>query len=82
MIVWNGPVGQFNDPRFALGTNALAKTIAQNHRAWVVIGGGSTIRAIKKHRLSKKVLISTGGGAMLDFLTGRILPGLRPLLKH
>ncbi len=88
LIIWNGPLGYFEDQRFSLGTRQIAQTIFKHKKAKLIIGGGETLAAIKKfkvynfHSLAKdKVFISTGGGAMLEFLSGVILPGVAPLIK-
>ncbi|MEK7589417.1 MAG: phosphoglycerate kinase [Patescibacteria group bacterium] len=78
-IIWNGPMGLFEDERFMAGTKAVAQAIADS-RALSVIGGGDTILSVSKlgliHRFS---FVSTGGGAMLAFLAGDQLPGLEAL---
>jgi phosphoglycerate kinase len=79
-IVWNGPAGVFEFPRFALGTNAIAKAVAANSAAISIIGGGDSVSAIKKAGYADKVThISTGGGASLEFLEGKKLPGVEAL---
>lgn len=81
VVIWNGPMGLFENPAFAMGTNEITKAIA-NSSAYKVIGGGDTITAISKCRnieMSKFDFISTGGGAMLMFLAGQRLPGLEML---
>lgn len=85
-IVWNGPVGVVENPRFARGTIALARALARRARAgaFVVVGGGDTIPIVERHfsRVPKThYWISTGGGAMLEYLSGKPLPSLRPLTK-
>lgn len=78
-IIWNGPVGVFEMPQFSDGTRAIAKAIA-NSDAYTLAGGGDTIAAIDMFGLQDKVsYISTGGGAFLEFLEGKSLPGLRIL---
>ena len=80
-IVWNGPLGYIENPAFSRATNDIAKAIAKS-RAKTYVGGGETLMAIDKLRLLKKyTFVSTGGGAMLEFLEGKSLPGLRPLIK-
>lgn len=81
-IVWNGPLGFFEEPRYSHGTMALAKIVAARSkgRAFGVIGGGETVEAMKKTGMSEYVdHISTGGGAMLEYLEGKVLPGVKPL---
>ena len=79
MIVWNGPMGLFENPSFAIGTNELAKAIVSSN-AYKIAGGGDTIRALNKLGIIGKFdFVSTGGGAMLAFLAGQRLPGLEAL---
>jgi phosphoglycerate kinase len=76
-ILWNGPMGVFEVPECAVGTFAMAKAIAANSGAISIIGGGDSVSAIKKAGVSDKVsFVSTGGGASLEFLEGRELPGV------
>jgi phosphoglycerate kinase len=78
-IVWNGPMGVFEFPEFAKGTFGLAKAVA-NSNAQSIIGGGDSVSAIKQSGLADKVThISTGGGASLEMLEGKVLPGLAAL---
>jgi phosphoglycerate kinase len=78
-IVWNGPLGVFEKPRFAKGTEAIARAIAGS-RAFSIAGGGETVAAIAKFGLEKEIsYISTGGGAFLEFLEGRTLPAVAAL---
>jgi phosphoglycerate kinase len=76
-ILWNGPMGVFEVAECAVGTFAVAKAIAANSGAVSIIGGGDSVSAIKKAGVSDKVsFISTGGGASLEFLEGKELPGV------
>lgn len=80
-IVWNGPMGLIETPFFAKGTMALIKLLAKS-KAETIIGGGETVQMIRKMKLDNKFdFISTGGGAMLEFLEGKKLPGLKKLIK-
>lgn len=79
-IFWNGPLGLFEVEKFARGTVEIAKRVAESG-AVVVVGGGDTIAAIKNAGVEKKIThISTGGGASLEFVEGRTLPGVEVLL--
>jgi phosphoglycerate kinase len=78
-IVWNGPMGVFENPRFAEGTFAIARAVADSD-AFSVVGGGDSASAISKAGVESKIThISTGGGASLEFLSGHKLPGLEVL---
>ncbi len=78
-VVWNGPMGIFEIDAFAKGTNAVAQAVAAVHGT-TVIGGGDSIAAVKKAGISERIThISTGGGASLEFLGGRTLPGVAAL---
>ena len=82
-VLWNGPMGMFEDPRFAAGTHAVAKALVaatQDNGAKSIIGGGDSVKAINKAGLGDKVTFaSTGGGASLEFLEGIPLPGVLAL---
>jgi phosphoglycerate kinase len=82
-ILWNGPMGLFEDKRFAEGTNAVAHAVAdvtQKNGAKSIIGGGDSVKALNKAKLGDKVtFMSTGGGASLEFLEGQVLPGVAAL---
>lgn len=77
MILWSGPLGMFEEKNFEKGTKHIAESIARNHSAFKVAGGGDTISALNKFNLIDKFdHVSTGGGAMLEFVSGKKLPGL------
>src|SRR5204862_7585141 len=82
-ILWNGPMGLFEDKRFAEGTFAVARAVAevtQKHGAKSIIGGGDSVKAVNTARLGGQVtFMSTGGGASLEFLEGAVLPGVAAL---
>ena len=79
MIVWNGPMGVFEEPKYINGTRQLANSVIASG-AYSVVGGGDTISALNKFGLTDKIdFISTGGGAMLEFLAGKTLPGIEVL---
>ena len=78
-LVWNGPMGVFENPAFATGTNAIARAVA-DVKGTTIIGGGDSIAAINQAGLADRMShISTGGGASLEFLGGRTLPGVEAL---
>ncbi len=81
-IVWNGPVGYFEEPQFSHGTIALARVVAARSKgpAYGVVGGGETAEAMRRTKMEEMVdWVSTGGGAMLEFLEGKTLPGIKAL---
>lgn len=83
-ILWNGPMGVFEMSNFASGTRELGNTIAEatSEGAFSLVGGGDSVAAVKKYRLDKKVsYVSTGGGAMLEMLEGKTLPGVAAILE-
>ena len=80
-VVWNGPMGVFEIDAFATGTNAVARAVA-NVKGTTIIGGGDSIAAVKKAGIADRIThISTGGGASLEFLGGRVLPGVAALTE-
>ncbi len=78
MVIWNGPMGLSEIEKFAQGTKIIAQAVASASHS--VVGGGDTIAAVDKlGLLDKFTFVSTGGGAMLEFLAGEKLPGLEAL---
>ncbi len=84
-IIWNGPMGLFEKKAFAEGTKEIWKAILANRKARIVVGGGETSASLRilntKYQIPKNIFISTGGGAMLEYLSGKKLPGLEALKK-
>jgi len=81
VIMWNGPIGFFEKPPFDSGTEAVSREIIKNASAKSILGGGDTLAALKKFGIAKSEFthVSTGGGAMLEFLEGKELPGIEIL---
>ena len=80
-IVWNGPMGKFEKEKYATSSNEILKAILEG-QAYVVIGGGETLEILEKNNALDKInFVSTGGGAMLDYLGGNAMPGIEALKK-
>jgi phosphoglycerate kinase len=83
-ILWNGPMGVFEMPNFEVGTKAIAEAVAEatKNGAFSLIGGGDSVAAINKYHLKDKVsYVSTGGGAMLEYIEGKVLPGVAAIME-
>ncbi|WP_026473809.1 phosphoglycerate kinase [Alkaliflexus imshenetskii] len=81
-VLWNGPMGVFEMEKFSKGTSAVAKALAEAtaNGAFTLIGGGDSVAAINKNKLADKVsYVSTGGGAMLEYMEGKELPGIKAI---
>jgi phosphoglycerate kinase len=78
-VLWNGPMGIFEDPRFARGTLDVARTMAASG-ATTIVGGGESVQAVEQAGVAQKLThVSTGGGASLEFIEGKTLPGVAAL---
>jgi len=81
-VIWNGPMGAFEMPNFACGTNEIAKVLADSG-CLSIVGGGDSVTAVNKAGVSDRITyISTGGGAFLEVLEGKTLPGIAALDRY
>ena len=83
-MLWNGPAGVFEMPNFAKGTKEIALAIADacKNGSYAAVGGGDSVAAVKQMDLAEQMsYVSTGGGAMLEFLEGKTLPGIAAIEK-
>ncbi|MFA9290145.1 MAG: phosphoglycerate kinase, partial [Solirubrobacteraceae bacterium] len=83
-ILWNGPLGVFEFDNFANGTIKLGEAVvkATENGAFSLVGGGDSVAAVKKFKIDDKMsFVSTGGGAMLEYLEGKVLPGIEAILN-
>jgi phosphoglycerate kinase len=81
-ILWNGPMGVFELNNFEEGTKFIAQSVARatENGAYSLVGGGDSVAAINKYGLADKVsYVSTGGGAMLEYIEGKVLPGVKAI---
>jgi phosphoglycerate kinase len=78
-IVWNGPTGKFEDEKYALSSNEILQSVLESG-AYTVVGGGETLEILEKNNATSKIsFVSTGGGAMLEYLGGGEMPGIEAL---
>jgi phosphoglycerate kinase len=81
-VLWNGPMGIFEDPRFSAGTLAVARAMAESH-ATTIVGGGESVQAVEQAGLADQLShVSTGGGASLELIEGKVLPGVALLRSN
>jgi phosphoglycerate kinase len=83
-ILWNGPMGVFEMPNFAKGTFAVGESVAKAtaNGAFSAVGGGDSVAAVKLLGIGDKMsYVSTGGGAMLEYLEGKVLPGIKAIME-
>ncbi len=82
LVIWNGPMGVFEFDAFANGTKAVAESLAESKDTYSIIGGGDSAAAVEKFHLADQMShISTGGGASLEFMEGKELPGVTALKR-